>query len=156
MIEIDIPGFGSLRLAHLVCDYNGTLALDGHLLPGVGEALRGLAPLLSIHVITADTFGLAAGELAGLPVALTVTPPHDQAAAKLAYVQGLGAESVVAFGNGRNDCQMVKAAGLGLGLMQKEGGAAQTIASADVLATNVLDALDLLRHPLRLRATLRS
>ena len=47
-------------------------------------------------------------------MALTVTPPHGQAAAKLAYVQGLGAESVVAFGNGRNDCQMVKAAGLGL------------------------------------------
>jgi len=156
MIEIDIPGFASLRLVHLVSDYNGTLALDGHLLPGVAEALRAVAPALTIHVVTADTFGIAAAELAGLPLTLTITPPDDQAAAKLALVNGLGASSVVAIGNGRNDRLMLQAAALGLALVQKEGGAAETIASADVLAASVLDALDLLQQPMRLRATLRS
>ena len=156
MLEIDIPGFATLRLAHLVSDYNGTLALDGRLLPGVAEALRALAPLLTIHVITADTFGIAGGELAGLPLTLTITPPDDQSAAKLAFVNGLGADSVVAIGNGRNDRLMLRAAALGRALVQREGGAAETIASADVLAASVLDALDLLQHPLRLRATLRS
>lgn len=156
MLEIDIPGFATLRLAHLVSDYNGTLALDGRLLPGVAEALRALAPLLTIHVITADTFGIAGGELAGLPLTLTIAPPDDQSAAKLAFVNGLGADSVVAIGNGRNDRLMLRAAALGLALVQREGGAAETIASADVLAASVLDALDLLQHPLRLRATLRS
>ena len=29
MIEIDIPGWGELRLHFLVTDYNGTLACDG-------------------------------------------------------------------------------------------------------------------------------
>ena len=43
MIEIRAPGFGDLHLSHLVCDYNGTLALDGTLLPGVADALRDLA-----------------------------------------------------------------------------------------------------------------
>ncbi len=69
MIAIDIPGFGALRLEHLVLDYNGTLAADGELLPGVGEALRALARDVRIHAITADTFGRAAEMLAGLPVA---------------------------------------------------------------------------------------
>ena len=35
MIDISIPGFGPLRLECLVLDYNGTLACDGELLPGV-------------------------------------------------------------------------------------------------------------------------
>ena len=66
MIEINIPGFGDLRLSHLVLDFNGTLAVDGRLLPGVGDALTSLASQLAVHVITADTFGLAAAEFAGL------------------------------------------------------------------------------------------
>ena len=39
MIKIDIPDFGRLRLAHLVLDYNGTLAFDGHLLSEVADLL---------------------------------------------------------------------------------------------------------------------
>ena len=45
MIAHKIPGFGALRLEHLVLDYNGTLALDGRLLRGVRPRLRRLAPV---------------------------------------------------------------------------------------------------------------
>ena len=31
MFEIDIPGFDQLHIEHVVMDYNGTLALDGHI-----------------------------------------------------------------------------------------------------------------------------
>ncbi len=68
MINIDIPGFGKLQLTHLVMDYNGTAANDGRLLPGVVEALTLLAKKIEIHIITADTFGLAAAQLAELPI----------------------------------------------------------------------------------------
>ena len=156
MIAIDIPGFGQLRLEHLVLDYNGTLAADGVLLPGVADALRALAAAVQIHVVTADTFGLAAQQLAGLPVRLVIAPQTSQAEAKLAFVTGLGADGVVAIGNGRNDRKMLEAAALGIALVQREGGAAQALASADVAALNILDALELLRHPKRLVATLRS
>ena len=135
MISVDIPGFGALELAHLVLDYNGTLALDGRLLPGVADALLDLAPSLRIHVVTADTFGLAKAELAGLPVGLLVIGVEGQAEAKLRYVSGLGANTVVAIGNGRNDHE---------------------IASADLISLGILDALGLLRHPTRVVATLRS
>ncbi len=74
MIEITIPGFRHLRLAHLVLDYNGTLALDGYHIPQVGEKLTQLADDLYIHVLTADTFGLAKTGLAGLPLDLTIAP----------------------------------------------------------------------------------
>ena len=156
MISVDIPGFRKLELAHLVLDYNGTLALDGNLLPGVAERLASIAPALCIHVITADTFGLAKEQLAGLPVNFTITPAASQAEAKLQFVSGLGAHSVVAIGNGRNDRKMLSAAALGIALIQREGGAAETLASADVVSTSILDALELLRNPKRLVATLRS
>ena len=35
MIAIDIPGYKKIELAHLVLDYNGTLAIDGKLIDGV-------------------------------------------------------------------------------------------------------------------------
>ena len=43
MIEIQIPGDKDYKLEHLVLDYNGTLARDGQVLPGVREAVRALA-----------------------------------------------------------------------------------------------------------------
>jgi soluble P-type ATPase len=156
MISIDIPGFGKLALEHLVCDYNGTLALDGKLLPGVAETLSALSPSLRIHVVTADTFGLAKAQLEGLPVELKITPIESQAEAKLDFVSTLGAGTVVGIGNGRNDRKMLKAVALGIALIQREGGAAETLTSAHVVSTSVLDALELLRHPKRLIATLRS
>ena len=156
MICVSIPDFGDLELHHLVSDYNGTLALDGVLLDGVAERLARLANVITVHVITADTFGLAAQQLANLPVQLTITAPDDQASAKLRHVEALGAEHVVALGNGRNDRLMLAAASLGIALVQKEGGSAETVRNADVLSTSVLDALDLLINPNRLKATLRS
>ncbi len=53
MIAVDIPGYGPLRLEHLVMDYNGTLAVDGEIAAGVAAALAALASQLTIHVITA-------------------------------------------------------------------------------------------------------
>ncbi|HUL42645.1 MAG TPA: hypothetical protein VLV32_12200 [Burkholderiales bacterium] len=156
MISIEVPGFRKLNLSHLVSDYNGTLALDGKLLRGVAEALVSLAPSICIHVITADTFGLAKAQLAELPINLTITPVELQAEAKLRFVSELGANSVVAIGNGRNDRKMLSAAALGIALIQREGGAAEALASADIVSNNILDALELLRNPKRLVATLRS
>jgi soluble P-type ATPase len=155
VIKIDVPGFGLLRLEHLVLDFNGTLAVDGALLPGVAERLLALAPRLSIHVLTADTHGTAALALEGLPCALAVVPPSGQAEAKRRFVEALGAECVVAIGNGRNDRLMLEAARIGIAVMQREGAAAETLAEAGVVVPAIEDALDLLAHPLRLVASLR-
>jgi soluble P-type ATPase len=156
MITVDIPGYGLLRLEHLVMDYNGTLAVDGEIAAGVAAAMEVLASQVTIHVITADTFGLAANGLKGCPVKLSVLPPGDQDVAKLDYVERLGAAQTVAVGNGRNDRQMLAAAGLGIAVILDEGAAFETLAAADVVCRGIVPALELLIHPLRLTATLRS
>jgi soluble P-type ATPase len=156
MLEIDIPGYRTLRLEHLVLDYNGTLARDGELLDGVKERLDALAGTLHIHILTADTFGKARSQLVGIPGDLSILPIEEQDRRKLEYIQRLGAETTVCMGNGRNDRLMLQGAGLGIAVAQAEGAAVQTVLAAAVLSPDILAALDLLIHPLRLVATLRS
>ena len=108
MITLNIPGWRELRLEHLVLDYNGTLAEDGKLLPGVAATLKHLAGFVQIHVVTADTFGSAAAQLAGIPIHLTVLPESDQADRKREFVTHLDGDKVVAIGNGRNDRKMLR------------------------------------------------
>ena len=156
MIEVEVPGWKTLRLEHLVLDYNGTLALDGRLLEGARESLKALSSNLALHVVTADTFGGAEGGLHGIPCKLVVLPAGDQAEAKADYLRKLGAENSAAIGNGRNDRLMLKEAALALVVVQNEGAAVETLLSAQVVCADISDALDLLLHPLRLVSTLRS
>jgi len=156
MIAFAVPGFADFRLEHLVLDFNGTLAEDGVLVSGVQPVLAVLGEILMVHVVTADTFGCAANQLAGLPLRLTILQGGGQAEAKLRYVHELGADRVVAIGNGRNDSKMLAAAALGIAVIQREGSAFATLAAANIVVASVIDALELLLHRDRLVATLRS
>jgi P-type E1-E2 ATPase len=155
MLTIEIPGFHSLHLEHLVLDFNGTLAQDGRLLDGVAPRIEALAGALAIHVVTGDTHGSARTQLQGLPVNLTVLNPERQAEAKRAHVQGLGADHCVCIGNGRNDRLMLQEAALGVAVAGAEGAAGETLKVAHLFIPHIHDALDLLRMPRRLVATLR-
>jgi soluble P-type ATPase len=155
MIEVTVPEHESLNLEHLVLDYNGTLACDGVLLPGVRERIEALSDRIAIHVITADTFGTTRAELEALPCHLTVLPSGGQAEAKAAHVRGLGAERTVCVGNGRNDRLMLATAALGIAVLQEEGAAKDCLMAAHLVCRDIRDALDLLLVPLRLTATLR-
>jgi len=156
MIEVNIPGHATLRLNHLALDYNGTLACDGALIEGVRKRLTVLAERLAVHVVTADTFGKAAEALDGIPCRLTILPAGGQDLAKLRYVAHLGRRMTACVGNGRNDRLMLRAAALGIAVVGPECAAAGALAAADIVAPDILSALDLLLNPLRLVATLRS
>lgn len=156
MITIDIPGRGALNLKHLVLDYNGTIAVDGLPVPGVADRLAALAADLDIHVLTADTFGKAAERLAGIDCRLSILPAGRQDEAKREYMQRIGGGQSVCIGNGRNDRLMLREAALGIAVVLQEGAAVEAVLAADVVCTDILNALDLLRRPLRLKATLRS
>jgi soluble P-type ATPase len=155
MWTLDIPGWKKLEIRFLVFDYNGTLAVDGKLLPGVSGKLRQLSTLFEIYVVTADTFGQAAAQLKDLPCKLKILPKENQAEAKRRYVQMLGARQVAAIGNGRNDGLMLEEAALGVALVQAEGAALATVNKADLVCTQAVDVLDLFLQPKRLIATLR-
>jgi len=156
MFEIDIPGHETLVVSFLILDYNGTIACDGHLLPGVRDRLEALSKSLSIHILTADTFGSVQREMTGIPCEVALIAKDNQTQAKADYVRRLGTQKTVGIGNGRNDALMLKEAGLGIAVIQEEGGAVETLLGADIVTRSILDALDLLLHPLRLAATLRS
>ena len=155
MFEIDIPGFGAVRLQHLVSDFTGTLSVDGRLLPGVEERLNTIAEFLGIHVLTADTFGSARAELKGVRCELHVLEGDRHDIRKEAYVNALSAGSVIAFGNGGNDRKMLRASRVGVAVCLAEGCAADAAMSADILVTSITDGLDLLLNPKRCKATLR-
>ena len=155
-MEIDIPGYGLLRVDHLVMDYNGTLAVDGSLADGVKASLNRLAAHIKLHVITADTFGKAAKGLEGIDCTLQILTGPDHGAAKRDFVKTLGATETVSMGNGRNDRQMLEISQLGIAVMLEEGTAMETVMAADIVCPSILSALSLLENPLRLKATLRS
>ncbi|MCS7003502.1 MAG: ATPase P, partial [Dehalococcoidia bacterium] len=58
-------------------------------------------------------------------------------------------------GNGANDVAMLERAAIGVAVIGPEGAASSAIAAADVVTIAIADALDLLRYPRRLIATLR-
>ena len=67
----------------------------------------------------------------------------------------IGAASVAAVGQGANDAGMLRAAAVGIAVMSPEGLAVETLHAADVVVSDILDALELLEKPIRLVATLR-
>lgn len=156
MFDIKIPGYRDLRLNQLVLDFNGTIACDGKLIGGLAEKLEILSKQLSIHVITADTHGFAAEQLKDLPCTLKILSDGQQEEAKASFVNNLGANQVVAIGNGRNDRKMLQVAEIGIAVISPEAVAVDTLLAADIIANDIISALDLLLKPLRLVATLRS
>ncbi len=155
MIELNIPGRGTIQLLHLVSDVNGTLALDGHLIPGVSEILLALTDRLKVHLLTADTHGRQQAIDEQLGMKAVRIAAGGESAAKADYVDALGAEGVVAIGQGENDAGMLDRAAIGIAVMSKEGVSLSALKQAAVLAPDILSALSLLEHPLRLVATLR-
>ncbi len=157
MIKINIPGKDEiLEIRHLVLDFNGTLALDGRIKPGVADLLKELAGRLQVHIVTAGTFGGVEKEITGVPCVLKVLDGSDQSGQKARYVEGLGAEATACIGNGRNDRAMLEKAKLAILVIQEEGAAAESLLAADIVCTDILPALQLLQQPLRLVATLRT
>ena len=155
MIEVNIPGQEPWQLAHLVLDINGTLACDGVLLSGVAKRIEALKSQLTIHLLTADTYGSAPQVAQRLGVELHVLAAGPGSPQKADFVQALGASQVAAMGNGANDAAMLRCARLGIAVLGDEGLAPDTLAAATVIVRHCHDGLDLLRYPARLLATLR-
>jgi soluble P-type ATPase len=129
--------------------------LDGNLLPEVKQKLNKIAEILQVFVLTSDEFGKAKEELKDVNCTLHIIEEKKMDAQKAAFVRKLGAEKVVAFGNGMNDHEMLKVARLGIIVSGTEGCAVEALVAADIQVTSPSDGLDLLVNQKRLRATLK-
>jgi P-type E1-E2 ATPase len=156
MIELEIPGWeGAIRLMHLVVDVNGTLAVDGELREDAAELLGRMRDQLELHLVTGNIHGKQAEIDRRLNVQAYCLPSGNEREAKAAYIRSLGCDSVVAIGQGGNDAGMLGEARIGICVLSPEGLAADALLAADVVAVDIVSALDLLLHPLRLVGTLR-
>ncbi len=155
MLELSIPGFGEIKLKHLVLDFTGTLSVDGKILDGIKERLQKISEFMEVHVLTADTFGTAKKELEDIRCTLKILEKEKQDVQKEDYVRKLGADSVIAIGNGNNDRGMLRIAKVGVAVIDAEGCSADAILSANIVVRDARDALDLILNPKRMMATLR-
>ncbi len=158
-IRIDVPGHGAIVITHIVTDYTGTLSLSGILREGVKERLVELSRFVEVHVLTSDTFGRAAQQLAEINLTLKILADAEHDRQKEEYVRSIGSRSVAAFGNGQNDRCMLKevksAGGLAVAVDTGEGCAVEAIFNASIFIHEAVNALDLLLQPNRCKATLR-
>jgi len=148
-IAVELPGRSAIVFDCLLLDFNGTLACDGRLLPGVAPRLRLLSRVVDVEVVTADTFGTVRTALAKLPVRIRQVRTGR---GKRGIVSN---RRVVAVGNGTNDLALFAGAALRIAVIGPEGASVQALRAADVAVTAIVAALDLLLHPQRLTATLR-
>ena len=154
-MKLDIPGVGVVQLAHLVCDVNGTLAVDGRLHEGLAQIFAALRERLSIHLLTADTHGQQYIIDQQLDLKAVRVTRGNEAAQKAEYVRRLGAGHVAAIGQGANDAAMLKTAAIGIGILSVEGLSGDALLAADIIVPDIYAALGLLENPLRIVATLR-
>jgi P-type E1-E2 ATPase len=156
MIDLTIPGTGNVQIVHLVLDVNGTLALDGILLDGIPRAIASLGNRLDVHMITADTHGRQdqIDQLLGLKAIRL--QPGNEAAQKADFVRSLGVRNCAAIGQGANDARMLAEAALGIAVFSPEGLCTEALKSSRIIMPDIYSAFNLLEHPQRIVATLRS
>jgi soluble P-type ATPase len=157
-ITIDIPGFGRRSIGIVVSDYTGTHSFGGKIDLVVRRKLRKLARFVDLHIVTADSFGTAGRELAGIATPYFLrTGRHDTE--KADYVSRFDMSHVAAFGNGNNDRLMLKTVkaggGLAIAVDNGEGCALDAMLNANLFVVGAAKAIDLLLDPVRVKATLR-
>ncbi len=155
MLGISIPGRDKLEIRNVVFDFNGTIAVDGKLVPSVTEKIRRLNSYLKVYVLTSDTYGTAENELAGMGVRVFVLKSDNVSREKWRIVRKLGAQSTICVGNGVNDIGMFGICALAILVIGEEGCSAKAAGKADIIVKNCDDALDLILNPKRIAATLR-
>ncbi|MBP2636660.1 MAG: haloacid dehalogenase-like hydrolase [Firmicutes bacterium] len=156
MIDITMPDNRRLQFAHVVFDYNGTLAEDGITSEAVKALLQQLAEKVHVAVITADTFGLVREQLKDVKnIEVIVIGSDTDGKEKARYVQEWGAETTVVVGNGVNDQPMFFIGALKIAVLGPEGVSSGLLAASTIVVKSPEDAIRLLLNPKRLIATLR-
>ena len=154
-MKLSIQNFGEIDIKYLVFDYNGTLAIDGKLIKNVAENLIELSKKFEIYIITSDTNGNAVKNLQNLPVKLEILVSKNHIKEKEDFVKNLNASKLIAVGNGNNDSLMLKAARIGVCILQNEGASSKALFNSDIILKDINDFFDMLRNSKRLIATLR-
>jgi len=154
MISIQRPGMESLDIHFVLIDFEGTLAMDGRVHPKAKDKVNLLSKRATIYILTKSNREKVEETLTKMKVEILYLTEGDSSQQKLNVLQRLGSHQTAVIGNGLDDVRIMEQAGLGMCVIGKEGSSAEAMAKADLVVSNVLDALDFLLKPLRQRATL--
>ena len=154
MIYIERPGQGNLEIDFILIDFEGTLASDRRVHPKAKDKINLLSKRAKIYILTKEGKDQVMEVLRKVKAEIIHCAEGDVSVRKSDLLRQLGANRTVAIGNGQDDISMIEEAALGICVISKEGTAAETIQKADIVVSNILDALDFLLKPLRQKATL--
>jgi len=155
MIEIDIPGYKVLKIENLVLDFNGTIAVDGILMPSAISRLNTLSKELKIYILSAHTFGSVREQCNSLPVEVRELKQGNEKEQKGEFIDFIGPDRTCAIGNGSVDELMLKKSALAISVFGHEASSLKSLLNSDIAVVGIIQALNLLLKPKRLIATLR-
>lgn len=156
MLVYKIPGRDTIEIENVVFDFNGTLAVDGKLIAGTKELLLQLKEYVDVYVLTADTYGTAVKECRPIGINTLTFPREKASQSKKEIVYQLGPSRTICVGNGFNDLEMCKIAGLSIAVIEGEGCSGLLLSHAHIVVRSIVEALEIILKPHRVKATLRS
>jgi soluble P-type ATPase len=154
MITIQRPGQEPLEINFVLLDFEGTLASDRRVHPKAKDKINLLSKRTKIYILTKEEKERVEEVLKKVKAEIIYLTEGDSSQKKLDLLRQLGATGTVAVGNGLEDGPMIEEAGLGVCVIGKEGASADAVKKADVIFTDILNALDFLLKPFRQKATL--
>ena len=154
MITILRSGQEPLEIDFILLDFEGTLASDRRVHPKAKDRINLLSKRTKIYILTKEEKDRVEEILKKVKAEIICLTEGESSKEKLDLLRRLGSTRTVAVGNGVDDGLMIEEAGLGLCVIGKEGASSEAVKNADVVFTDILDALDFLLKPLRQKATL--
>jgi soluble P-type ATPase len=154
MILIQRSGQEPLEIDFILLDFEGTLVSDRRIHPKAKDKINLLSKRTKIYILATGEKERLEEVLIKVKAEIIYLKEGEASQRKLDLLRQLGAARTLAIGNGVDDAPMIEEARLGICIIGKEGASAEAIQKADVVVTNILDALDFLLKPLRQKATL--
>ncbi len=154
MISIQRPGQEPIEIDHILIDFEGTLASDGRVHPKAKDKINLLSKRTKIYILIKGEQEKVKETLRRVKAELFFAKEDDSSLQKLDLLLNLGPPRTAVIGNGIDDFRMMEEAGLSMVVIGKEGTSGKLIQRADLIFTNIIDALDFLLKPLRQKATL--
>jgi len=154
MIHIQRPGQQPLEIDFILIDFEGTLASDRRVQPKAKDKINLLSKRTKIYILIKEEKERVEEVLKKVKAEIIYSTEKESSRKRLDLLHQLGATRTVVVGNGADDGPMMQEAVFGLCVIGKEGASSEAVKNADVVFTDILDALDFLLKPFRQKATL--
>ncbi len=154
MIRIERPGQSPLEIEFILLDFEGTLSTDRRVHPKAKDKINLLSKRTSIYVLTMQQKEVIEERLRKVNAEIIYLIQGDASRTKLDLVRQLGPSRCAAIGNAMSDTALMHEAGFAIHVIGQEGSSAQALKYADVIFSDILDALDFMLKPLRQKSTL--